>query len=148
MQTSLDAHHFGTFLDRARHAIDKVGGAQNMARRVSAIIGREVRATVFQNMKTPGQKKPMRSSIYTEEMAKAANLSSEWLKHGTGEPVPAPPTDNAIKLAAAYQAQPAEVKALVDFLLNPAGPKALSVASEAMLAMLLVSIRADVWGGG
>lgn len=78
---------FDTFLGRAKHVVLKVGGAKAMADEVSRIAGKKVWHTAFQNMVTPAKDKPpMRSSAYIDEMAKAAGVSREWLKNGTGSP--------------------------------------------------------------
>lgn len=87
MLDNAEMDEFDTFLGRAKHVVLKVGGAKAMAEEVSRIKGKKVWHTAFQNMLTPAKDKaPMQTSAYIDEMAKAAGVSREWLKNGTGAP--------------------------------------------------------------
>lgn len=73
-----------SFPQRVAHCAGLVGGQSELARRVSKILGREVKPQVIQYLANAEAEKPARSSRYTWAIAQAANVNESWLARGIG----------------------------------------------------------------
>lgn len=76
-----------SFQARIQYAIKCVNGNQSeLARRVSALVGRKVTAQAIQKLADSTAEKPATSSGLTVAIAKAADINPYWLALGVGEP--------------------------------------------------------------
>lgn len=75
-----------SFPERIRHAVEIAGGQTKLARKVTDLMGKEVRPQAIQYLCNSA--KPARSSSLTIFIAEATGLDPIWLSTGKGSPTP------------------------------------------------------------